>query len=56
MQSHATLPDDIDALKAIVLASQSEVAQLNAAIAARDYRVLELQEQVSTNAIEIANC
>ena len=53
MQSHALLPDDIDALKALVLASQGQVAQLNAVIAARDDLVLDLQEQVSHHAVEI---
>ena len=53
MQSHAILPDDIDALKALVLASQGQVVQLNAVIAARDDLVLDLQEQVSHHAVEI---
>lgn len=53
MPIHAPLPDDIDALKALVLAAQSRMVQLGDVIAARDETVLELQEQVSTSAVEI---
>ena len=53
MPIDATLPDDIDALKALVVASQSRMVQLVDVIAARDDTVLQLQEQVSTCAVEI---
>src|SRR6266516_4605658 len=53
MPIDATLPDDIDALKALVLAGQFQMAQLGEVIAARDETVLTLQEQVSAGAVEI---
>ena len=53
MPNNATLPDDIDALKALVVASQSRMGQLVDVIAARDETVLQLQDQVSTCAVEI---
>jgi transposase len=53
MPIHAPLPDDVDALKALVLAAQSRMEQLGGVIAERDETVLELQEQVSTSAVEI---
>ncbi len=53
MPIHAPLPDDIDALKAMILASQAWIAQKDEVIAARDETVLALQEILSSNAIEI---
>jgi transposase len=53
MPVHAPLPDDIDALKAMILASQERLAQQDEVIAARDGTVLALQELLSSNAIEI---
>ena len=53
MSIRTPLPDDIDALKAIVLAGQSRLAQLDEVIAARDEMVLQLQALVSTSAAEI---
>jgi hypothetical protein len=48
MLTHADLPDDIAALKAMVLEREM-------ALAAKDMMVGELREQVSTNAQEIAH-
>lgn len=53
MPPRAPLPDDIDALKAIVLAAQARLEQLGEVIVARDETVLALQEQVSSSALEI---
>lgn len=46
MLTHADLPDDIAALKAMVLERES-------ALAAKEIAVVELREQVSTHALEI---
>ena len=46
MLTHADLPDDIAALKAMVLERES-------ALAAKEIVVVELREQISTHALEI---
>jgi transposase len=53
MLSPADLPNDIDALKALLLASERSVRERDAAIAAHDDVVLGLRAQLNTRAAEI---
>jgi transposase len=53
MLSPVDLPNDIDALKALLLASARQVYERDAAIAAQDEVVQGLREQLNTRAVEI---
>src|SRR5471032_795624 len=53
MLNHADLPDDIDALKALLLASEQTVRERDAAIAAQDELVSGLRAQLTTTEVEI---
>ena len=53
MLNHAELPDDIDALKALLLATTQTVRERDAAIAERDEVVSELRAQLTTTEVEI---
>jgi transposase len=53
MLNHADLPDDIAALKALLLASEQALRERDSAIAQRDEIVAGLREQLTTNGVEI---
>ena len=53
MLSHADLPDDIAALKALLLASEQVLRERDSAIARHDEIVAGLREQLTTHGVEI---
>src|SRR5450830_1550328 len=53
MLNHADLPDDIDALKALLLASEQTLRERDAVILAHDELVAGLRAQLTTTEVEI---
>lgn len=53
MLSHADLPDDITALKALLLASEQGLRERDSTIAQQDALVAGLREQLTTHGVEI---